>query len=208
MLSHKNGWWLPLEGAKDHGEWYLDKLMQGFLAIVDDAYFESWDPVFFQMALSILAELFEHDGLKTNHLKMQAMVSTSGRFWTQLLTASYHCMYLSFQMIKHGRRAAWPAPTAMPHCKHVPSHATWQPFTGYTSRLWLWRTNVNASHTKQLSTLAVNSSALLLDAWVLQRTGETCSDTSGIFTLRTKWLFQRKSGATHDAITAGCRSIQ
>jgi hypothetical protein len=58
---------LPLEGAGDHGEQYLDKLMQGFPAIfyVDNAYFSSHDPVFLQMALSILVELFERVGLET-----------------------------------------------------------------------------------------------------------------------------------------------
>ncbi len=68
--------WLPLKGVRDHGEQYLDKLMQGFLAIfyVDDAYFSSRDPVFLQMALSILVELFERVGLETNCLKTQAMI--------------------------------------------------------------------------------------------------------------------------------------
>jgi hypothetical protein len=63
---------LPLEGAKDHGERYLAKLMQGFLAIfyVNDEYFASRDPVFIQMALSILVKRFERVGLETNCLKM------------------------------------------------------------------------------------------------------------------------------------------
>jgi hypothetical protein len=64
--------WLPLEGAKDHGEQYLAKLMQGFLAIffVDDTCFASLDPVFIQMALSILVKLFRRVDLNTNHLKV------------------------------------------------------------------------------------------------------------------------------------------
>ncbi len=94
--------WLPLGGATGHGEQYLDKLMQGFLAIsyVDDTYFASRDPVFLQSALSILVKRFEHVGLETNRLKTQAMVCTPGKIWTQLPAASYHCMRLSFQTSK------------------------------------------------------------------------------------------------------------
>jgi hypothetical protein len=73
--------------------------MQGFLAIyyVDNTYFTARDPVFLQMALSILVKLFEHVGLKTNCLKMQAIVCTPYRIRTQLPTASYHCMCLGYQ---------------------------------------------------------------------------------------------------------------
>jgi hypothetical protein len=54
---------LPLEGARDHGEQYLDELMQGFLAIfcVDDA---SRDPVLLQIALSISVKFLSMLALK------------------------------------------------------------------------------------------------------------------------------------------------
>jgi hypothetical protein len=101
-VAHKWLVWLPLEGARDHGEQYLDKLMQGFLAIfyVDDAYFTSRDPVFLQTALSILVKLFEHVSLETNCLKMQAMIPTPGRIQTQLPTAFYNHICLGYQTSK------------------------------------------------------------------------------------------------------------
>ncbi len=94
--------WPPLEGGRDHGERYLDKLMKGFLAIfyVDDAYFASRDLVFLQTALSILVELFECVGLEINCLQTQAMICTPGRIHTQLPNATYHCMHLGYQTSK------------------------------------------------------------------------------------------------------------
>jgi hypothetical protein len=60
--------------------------------------------VFLQTALSILVKLFEHDGLETNCLKMQAMICTPGRIRTQLPTTSYHCMGLGYQTSKEWER--------------------------------------------------------------------------------------------------------
>ncbi len=72
--------------------------MRRFFAIfyVDNAYFASRDPVFLQMALDIVVELFERVRLETNRLKTQAMICTPGRIRTQLPTASYHRMCLGF----------------------------------------------------------------------------------------------------------------
>ena len=91
---------LQLEGVKDHDKEYLTELMRSFFAIfyVNNAYFASCDPVFLQMALDIVAKLFEHVGLETDHLKVQAICCTPGRILTQLPTASYHCMWLGFHM--------------------------------------------------------------------------------------------------------------
>ena len=82
----------------DHDVEYMTKLVQSFFAVfyVDNAYFALHDPVFLQMALDIVAELFERVGLETNCLKMQAMVCTLGRIRTQLSIASYRRMRLGF----------------------------------------------------------------------------------------------------------------
>ena len=72
--------------------------MRSFFGIfyVDNTYFASRNPVFLQVALNIMVKLFERVGLKTNRLKMQAMVCTSGRIRTQLPTALDHRMSLGF----------------------------------------------------------------------------------------------------------------
>jgi hypothetical protein len=89
---------LQREGLTNHNADYMTELMRSFFAIfyVNDAYFALRDPVFLQTALDIVVELFKRVGLKTNCLKMQAMICTPGRIRTQLPTASYHCMRLRF----------------------------------------------------------------------------------------------------------------
>ncbi len=62
---------LQWEGSTDQDAEYLTELMRSFFMIfyVGDAYFALPNPVFLQMALEIVVELFERVGLETNRLK-------------------------------------------------------------------------------------------------------------------------------------------
>ncbi len=154
----------------------MAKLMQGFLTIVYvyDAYFASQDPVFLQMALSILVKLFKCISLETNHLKMQAMICTPGRIRTQLPTGSYHCMRLCYQTSKEWEVRCM----TCSHCKttfqacSLPRHlATLHGVYQQTVVVEELLDKHKSVTYKAIQHSAVNSSALLLDAWVLQRRG-------------------------------------
>ena len=84
-------WFRELREGGDYEEWELDDLMSTFFAIfyVDNAYLTSRDAEFLQRALDLLVSLFERVGLETNTSKMQTMICTLGRNWTQLPTDSY-----------------------------------------------------------------------------------------------------------------------
>jgi hypothetical protein len=62
-----------------------------FFAIfyVHDTYLASRDAEFLQCALDILVGLFERVGLETNTSKMQRIICTPGKIWTQLPIKSY-----------------------------------------------------------------------------------------------------------------------
>jgi hypothetical protein len=56
---------------------------------IDNPYLASRDASFLQHALVLLVDLFQQVGLQTNTSKMQTMICTPGRIWTQLLTKLY-----------------------------------------------------------------------------------------------------------------------
>jgi hypothetical protein len=82
-------WQLKKDG--DYKEGKLAALTATFFAIfyVDNAYLASQDAGFLQHVLALLFNLFQQVGLQTNTSKMQTMICTPGRIWTQLPTKSY-----------------------------------------------------------------------------------------------------------------------
>ncbi len=81
------------EGGK-YKEEELSEFMAMFFAIfyIDNTYLASRDAGFLQHTLDILVDLFERVGLQTNTSKMQTMICTPGRSWTQLPMESYQRM--------------------------------------------------------------------------------------------------------------------
>jgi hypothetical protein len=86
---HKWVWQLEEDGDYEEGK--LAALTATFFAIfyVNDAYLASRDAGFLQHALTLLVNLFQRVGLRTNTSKTQTMICTPGRIWTQLLTKLY-----------------------------------------------------------------------------------------------------------------------
>ncbi len=85
-------WWpinIILLYTSDKGK--LVALTSTFFAIfyVDKAYLASWDSGFLQHALTLLVNLFQKVGLRTNISKTQTMICTLGWIWTQLPTKLY-----------------------------------------------------------------------------------------------------------------------
>jgi hypothetical protein len=87
-------WVQQLEEDGDYKEGKLAALTATFFAIfyLDNAYLLSQDAGFLQHALTLLVNLFQWVGFRTNTSKMQTMIYTPGRIWTQLLTELYCCM--------------------------------------------------------------------------------------------------------------------
>ncbi len=84
-------WVWQLEGGGDYKEGKLVALTATFFAnfYINDAYLASRDEGFLQHALTLLVDLFQRVGLRTNTFKMQTMICTPGQIWTQLWTESY-----------------------------------------------------------------------------------------------------------------------
>jgi hypothetical protein len=84
-------WVWQLEEDGDYKEGGLAVLTATFFAIfyVDGPYLASWDAGFLQHVLTLLVNLFQRVGLRTNTSKTQTMICTPGRIWTQLPTQSY-----------------------------------------------------------------------------------------------------------------------
>ena len=160
---------LQREGLMDHNAEYMTELIRSFFAIfyVDVTYFASPNPVFLQTALNILVELFKCVGLKTNRLKIQAVVCPPGRIQTQLPTASYHRMRLGFHTSND-----WKARCVnCHHCgtqmqaRSLPRHlATQHGVYQQTVRRKSCWSDARALHTAQNGTPMVNSRAPLADA--------------------------------------------
>jgi hypothetical protein len=91
-------WVWQLEEVGDYEEGELVVLTATFFAIiyVDNAYLASRDARFLQRALTLLVDLFQQVGLRTNTSKTQTMICTPGWIQTQLPTVLYHWM-------QHGR---------------------------------------------------------------------------------------------------------
>ncbi len=90
-------WKWMIQELRQDGEYddrTVAEFMMTFFAVfyVDDAYLASRDPGFLQHALTLLVNLFEWVGLQTNTTKMQTMICTPGRIWTQLPSESYRRM--------------------------------------------------------------------------------------------------------------------
>ena len=66
-----------------------------------------------------------------------------------------------------------PAHTAMTPCRHVPSRATWQPSTGYTSRLWsqesCWTNVQEQRYDGKLQCPVDGCLGVLKDGWNMRR---------------------------------------
>ncbi len=83
-----------LKEDEDYKEGELAALTATFFVIfyVDGPYLAQQDAGFLQHGLTLLVNLFQRVGLRTNTSKMQTMICTSSRIWTQLPTKSYHRM--------------------------------------------------------------------------------------------------------------------
>jgi hypothetical protein len=73
-------WVWQLKEDVDYKEGKLAALTATFFAIfyVNDAYLASWDAGFLQHPLTLLVDLFQWVGLRTNTSKMQTMICTPG----------------------------------------------------------------------------------------------------------------------------------
>ncbi len=87
-------WVCQLKEDRDYEEGKLTVLTATFFAIfyINDAYLASWHAGFLQHALTLLVNSFQWVGLQINTSKMQTIICTPGRIWTQLPTKSYHRM--------------------------------------------------------------------------------------------------------------------
>jgi hypothetical protein len=94
-------WVWQLKEDGDYEEGKLAALTATFFAIfyVDNVYLASRDAGFLQHMLTLLVDLFQRVGLRTNTSETQTMICTPGWFWTQLPTKSYRWM-------QHGRVTA------------------------------------------------------------------------------------------------------
>ncbi len=88
-------WIRQLEEDGDYEVGKLAVLTATFFAIfyVDNAYLASWDAGFLQRTLTLLVNLFQPVGLRTNTSKMQTMICTQGWIRTQLPTKLYRRMH-------------------------------------------------------------------------------------------------------------------
>ncbi len=87
-------WVRQLKEDGDYEECELAVLTATFFAIfyVNDMYLASWNAGFLQHMLTLLVNLFQQVGLRTNTNKTQTMICTPGWIWTQLPTKSYRWM--------------------------------------------------------------------------------------------------------------------
>ncbi len=80
-----------IAGSRCYNDDKVGELMATPFAIfyVDNAYLTLRDAEFLQCVLDLLVDLFKRVGLKRIMSKMQTMICTLGRIWTQLPTDSY-----------------------------------------------------------------------------------------------------------------------